>query len=103
MQGMIEIVTPACSIPQSVPPRLDTERDAASTGGRVKLSLRFIITSAPRNSFQLVMKAKSATVIIDGTTAGRKTLHRSCQELAPSIMPASSSSRGTASNPLRMT
>ena len=39
----------------------------------------FIITSAPRYSFQDVMNAKSATVMIAGTTAGRKTRRRVCK------------------------
>ena len=37
MQGMMEMVTPACSMPQSVPPMLVSCRAAASTSGRVKV------------------------------------------------------------------
>ena len=62
-----------------------------------------IITSAPRNSFQDVMKANSATVTIAGTTDGRKTRDRTWNALPPSMTAASSSSRGTASKLLRMT
>ena len=40
--------------------------------------------------------------MIAGTTAGRKIRRRICNELAPSIIAASSSSRGTASKLLRM-
>ena len=43
---MIEIVTPACSRPQSVPPMLVSWRAAASTSGSVKVEPRFMITSA---------------------------------------------------------
>ena len=49
------------------------------------------------------MKAKSATVMIAGRIAGSITRVSTCQELAPSIIAASASSRGTASKALRMT
>ena len=103
MQGMIEMVMPACSMPQSVPPRLVCCRAAARISGRVKLESLFMMTSAARSSFQEVMKAKSATVMIAGTIAGRNMRTSTCQLLQPSITAASSSSRGTASKALRMT
>ena len=68
---MIEMVTPACSMPQSVPPMLVSWRAAASTSGSVKVEPRFMMTSAARNSFHDVMKAKSETVTIAGRIAGR--------------------------------
>ena len=68
----------------------------------MKVESRFIITSAPRNSFHEVMKANSETVMIAGTIAGRKISTSTCQLLQPSITAASSSSRGTASKALRM-
>ena len=37
MQGMIEMVMPACSMPQSVPPMLVCWRAAARMSGRVKV------------------------------------------------------------------
>ena len=61
-----------------------------------------MITSAARNSFHEVMKANSATVMIAGTTAGRKMRTSTWKLLQPSITAASSSSRGTASKALRM-
>ncbi len=69
----------------------------------MKLESWFMMTSAARNSFHEVMKAKSATVMIAGTIAGSITRVSTCQELAPSITAASPSSRGTASKALRMT
>ncbi len=77
-------------------------RDDARISGSVNFESLFIITSAPRYSFHDVMNANSATVMIAGTTAGRKIRRRICSELAPSIIAASSSSRGTASKLLRM-
>src|SRR5688572_12730499 len=100
--GMIEIVMPACNMPQSVPPRLVSVRDDARINGSVNLESLFIITSAPRYSFQDVMKANRATVMIAGSTAGNRMRRRICTELAPSIIAASSNSRGTASKLLRM-
>ena len=47
--GTIEMVTPACSIPQSVPPSEVSVREADRISGRVNLESVFIITSAPRN------------------------------------------------------
>ena len=64
--GMIEIVMPACSMPQSVPPRLVSVRDDARISGSVNFESLFIITSAPRYSFHDVMNANSATVMIAG-------------------------------------
>ena len=59
---MIEMVIPACSMPQSVPPMLVSCRAFARMSGRVKVVPRFIMTNAPRNSFHEVMKANNATV-----------------------------------------
>ena len=69
---MIEMVMPACSMPQSVPPMLVSCRAAARISGRVKVAPLFIITSAPRNSFHEVMKANSETVTIAGRIAGKQ-------------------------------
>ena len=99
---MIEIVTPAWSMPQSMPPKVVWSRAATSISGSVKAVSLLIITSAPRNSFQDVTNANSATVTIAGTTAGRKIRTSTCKELAPSVTAASSSSWGTASKLLRM-
>src|SRR5574339_585357 len=66
MQGMTETVMPAWSMPQSVPPRLVCWREAERMRGRVKLESVFMMTRAARNSFQEVMKAKSATVMVAG-------------------------------------
>ncbi len=77
-------------------------READRISGSVNLSSVFIMTSAPRNSFHDVMKANRATVMIAGTAAGTKMRSRIWRELAPSIIAASSSSRGTASKLLRM-
>ena len=62
-----------------------------------------MMTSAARNSFHEVMKAKSATVMIAGRIAGSMIRVSTWKELQPSITAASSSSRGTASKALRMT
>ena len=70
---MIEIVTPAWSIPQSVPPRLVSVRAAARMTGRVNADSLLIITIAPRNSFHDVMNANRATVTMAGIRDGRKT------------------------------
>ena len=59
---MIEIVTPAWSIPQSVPPRLVSVRAVARITGSVNADSLLIITIAPRNSFHDVMNANRATV-----------------------------------------
>ena len=75
---------------------------AERISGRVNLESVFIITRAPRNSFHDVMKANRATVMMAGTAAGMKMRRRIWPELAPSIIAASSSSRGTASKLLRM-
>jgi hypothetical protein len=99
---MIEMVMPAWSIPQSVPPRLVSVRAAARISGRVKLDPRLISTRAPRNSFHDMMKANRATVTIAGLADGMHTLSRTCQDEAPSVTAASSSSRGTALRLLRM-
>ena len=99
---MIEIVTPAWSIPQSVPPRLVSVRAAARMTGSVNADSLLFSTSEPRNSFQDVMNANRATVTIAGTTAGRRHATRTCQVPPPSMTAASSSSRGTASKLLRM-
>ena len=45
---MIEIVMPACSIPQSVPPMLVWVRAMASASGSVKVEELFIITNRSR-------------------------------------------------------
>src|SRR5689334_25432222 len=73
---MIEMVTPAWSMPQSVPPRLVSVRAVARITGRVNFSLELIITSAPRNSFQDVMNANRVTVTIAGTVGGMKIRRR---------------------------
>ena len=77
-------------------------RADARISGSVNFESVFIMTRAARNSFHDVMNAKSATVMIAGTAAGMKIRARICAELAPSIIAASSSSRGTASKLLRM-
>ena len=100
---MIEIVMPACSMPQSVPPMLVWVRAMASASGSVKVVDLFIITSAPSSSFHDVTKANSETVMMAGTIAGKKTRTSTCQLLQPSMTAASSSSRGTASKLLRIT
>ena len=82
MQGMIEIVMPAWSIPQSVPPRLVSVRAVARITGSVNADSLLFITSEPSSSFHDVMKANSATVTIAGTTAGRSTRRRTCQRAA---------------------
>ena len=69
-------MTPAWSIPQSVPPRLVSVRAAARMTGNVNADALLIITIAPRNSFHEVMNANSATVTIAGTRVGRKTRTR---------------------------
>ncbi len=58
--------------------------------------------SAAMNSFHDMMKAKSATVTMPGSTSGRKTRRRICSELQPSITEASSISRGMPSKLLRI-
>ncbi|MNU10498.1 hypothetical protein D3C72_2576770 [compost metagenome] len=58
--------------------------------------------SADRNSFQLAMKANSATVTMPGITSGRKMRTRIWNDIAPSTLAASSSSRGMASKLLRI-
>ena len=100
---MIEIVTPAWSIPQSVPPRLVSVRAAARITGSVNADSRLIITIAPRNSFQDVMNANSATVTSAGMSDGRNTRNRIWNGPPPSMTAASSSSRGIASKLLRIT
>ena len=102
MHGRIEIVMPACSMPQSVPPMLVCWRADARISGSVKLESLLRMTSAASNSFHDVMKANSETVMMAGTIAGRKMRTSTCQLLQPSITAASSSSRGTASKALRM-
>src|SRR6266545_7971802 len=82
---MIEMVMPACSIPQSVPPRLVSVRAAARISGRVKLDPLLIITRAPRNSFHDMMKANRATVTIAGIAEGMQILRRTCQDDAHSF------------------
>ena len=94
MHGIIAIVMPAWSIPQSVPPRLVSARAEARISGSVKIDARLSSTSAPRNSFHDVTNANSVTVTIAGTTAGMKIERRICHELPPSVSAASSSSRG---------
>jgi hypothetical protein len=47
------------------------------------------------------MKAKSVTVTIAGAAAGKKIRRRSCKELQPSMIAASSNSRGVSSKLLR--
>ena len=68
---MIEIVTPAWSIPQSVPPRLVSVRAAARITGSVNADSLLFMTSDPSSSFHEVMNANRATVTIAGTTIGR--------------------------------
>ena len=58
--------------------------------------------SAARNSFHEVMKANSATVTSAGTASGRKMRVSRRQAEQPSIIAASSISRGIASKLLRM-
>jgi hypothetical protein len=88
-------------MPQSVPPRLVSVREVARIRGRVNIELRLIMTSAPRNSFQDMMKLNSATVTMAGTVEGIYTQRSACTEVAPSTMAASSSSGGTALKLLR--
>ena len=78
-------------------------RALARISGRVNLDPSVIITMAPRNSFHDMTNANRTTVIIAGTTAGMKMRRRICNEPAPSIIAASSSSLGTASKLLRIT
>lgn len=53
-------------------------------------------------SFHAVRKAKRPTVIRPGLTAGSSTRHNAAQEEHPSTRAASSSSRGMASNEIRI-
>ena len=78
MHGIMAIVMPAWSIPQSVPPRLVSARAVARMSGRVNVEALLNRTSAARNSFHDVTKANSATVTIAGTTAGMKIDLRIC-------------------------
>ena len=57
---------------------------------------------ADRNSFQLAMKANSATVTMPGTTSGMKMRVSVCIEVLPSTRAASSSSLGIPSKELRI-
>jgi hypothetical protein len=82
---MIEIVMPACSMPQSVPPMLVSWRALARMSGSVKTFSLFIMTRAPRNSFHEVMKANSETVTIAGRSAGMRIRRSSCQLEQPLI------------------
>ena len=66
-----------------------------------ELSL-FMKISAERNSFQLAMNANSATVTIPGTTSGKKMLRSAWNDVLPSTLAASSSSRGMLSKLLRI-
>ncbi|MGZ2377532.1 hypothetical protein ACVI3U_005498 [Sinorhizobium medicae] len=59
-------------------------------------------TSAAKNSFQALRKAKIDTVAIPGITSGSSTLTSSLRSRAPSMRAASSISLGTASKALRI-
>ena len=59
-------------------------------------------TSAAKNSFQELMKANSATVTSPGTASGRKMCVSRRKAEQPSIIAASSISRGMASKALRI-
>ena len=100
---MIEIVTPAWSIPQSVPPRLVSVRAAARITGSVNADSLLIITIAPEE----LVPGRDEREQRDGHDApassdGRKTRTRIWNGPPPSMTAASSSSRGTASKLLRM-
>src|ERR1700689_359499 len=70
--------------------------------GTVKEVSRFMKISAARNSFHELMNANSATVTIAGTARGRKMRVKRLQAEQPSIIAASSISRGIDSKLLRM-
>ena len=53
--------------------------------GTVKLCSLFMKISADRNSFQLAMKANSATVTMPGITSGRKMRTRIWNDIAPGM------------------
>ena len=72
-------------------------RTLTSRIGMVKDDSRLMKMSAARNSFQELMKANSATVTSPGTASGRKMRVRRRQAMQPSIIAASSISRGIAS------
>ncbi|MNL68085.1 hypothetical protein D3C87_1927530 [compost metagenome] len=55
-----------------------------------------------RKSPQAATKSKIASVASDGVTKGSRTREKTCQALAPSMIAASSSSRGMAAKALRI-
>ena len=58
--------------------------------------------SGAKKSFQAARKANRPTVMRPGTTAGRRIRRSAANEPQPSTSAASSSSRGTASNEMRI-
>src|SRR5690349_10060842 len=70
--------------------------------GRVALSELLMRISGAMKSFQAARNANSPTVMSPGLTEGSSTRRRADHEVQPSTSAASSSSRGIASNEIRI-
>lgn len=92
--GAETINAPAAKWPHSV---LYSPTKRCSATGRVKRAVSLSRVAARMNSFHAVMKLKSAVTASAGRASGSTTRTKTCPGVAPSMIAASSSSRGIVS------